>query len=85
MYQVSKNEDKMKQSEDKEKNIVEVAPIDDDKKAESNGDIKKHHSSIKRNSTTRASLAFINTAFVKDEAIEIVKELPTLHLEHVKL
>lgn len=80
----------MAQINDKEKNIMEVLPaekVDPDKKGETNGDIKKPRGSIsmKRNSGTRASLAFINAAFVKDEAIEIVKELPGFHMEHCKL
>jgi hypothetical protein len=83
MYLVSRNEERLKQSQDMETNIVEVTPSGDDGKAHSNEGINRTSGS-----STKTNLAFINTAFVKDEAeskiAEDSEESPTLHLEYTK-
>lgn len=96
MYIVSKNEEKavenFQQNSPEKEPKTEISSETGKPKVtfsatETNGDLKRANRSfsLKRNSITRASLGMINAAFVADEAVEIVKELPAFHLEHCKL
>lgn len=98
MYSVSKKEQKLKllseeQSKKSSEDTESQKPIDKEEEKDFTI-ITQRLGSIRRTShvlDSRPSLGFINNGFISEEdkvlheAVEIVKELPALHLEHCKL
>jgi hypothetical protein len=94
MYKVHKEDDRRKQLEN---NIENFNKIDDPEAIVSNGKedgvFANRFGSNRRNSQfkTRHSIGVVNTGFVSDEdkviqeAVDILGNLPALHLEHCKL
>ena len=100
MYSVSKKEQRMKLlSEEQSKNSKCSEDTESQKPIEKEEEkdftiITQRLGSIRRSShipESRHNLGFVNNGFISEEdkvfheAVEIVKELPALHLEHCKL
>ena len=94
MYKIHKQDEKRKQLEDSPENFNK---IDDPESIINNKDdgmiFANRFGSNRRNSQikSRQSLGVINTGFISDEdkviqeAVDILGDLPALHLEHCKL
>lgn len=91
MYKVHKEDDKRKQLENRPENFNKT---DDPEAVKDEGVIfANRFGSNRRNSLfrSRQSMGTINTGFISDEnkviheAVEILGDLPALHLEHCKL
>lgn len=95
MYKVHKEDEKRRQLMNRPENFNK---IDDPEAVIANGKddgtvFANRFGSTRRNSTIkpRHSLGIINTGFISDEdkvlseAVDIIGDLPALHLEHCKL
>lgn len=92
MYKVHKEDDKRKQLMNRPENFDKID--DPESLAKDEGMVfANRFGSTRRNSQqrTRNSIGVINTGFMSDEdkviqeAVEIIGDLPALHLEHCKL